>query len=102
NTGQELLVALDRVDELIARYPLRGIKGPVGTQQDMVDLLGSPEAAEAVEQAVATDLGFEAVLTSVGQVYPRSLDLDVVSALVQAASAPANLATTLRLMAGQE
>ena len=102
NAGEELLVALARVDDLVARYPLRGIKGPVGTQQDMVDLLGSAEAALAVEQAVAADLGFEAVLGSVGQVYPRSLDLDVVSALVQAASAPANLATTLRLMAGQE
>ena len=102
NAGEELLVALGRVDDLVARYPLRGIKGPVGTQQDMVDLLGSAEAALAVEQAVAADLGFDAVLGSVGQVYPRSLDLDVVSALVQAASAPANLATTLRLMAGQE
>jgi adenylosuccinate lyase len=35
-------------------------------------------------------------------VYPRSLDLDVVSALVQAASGPADLALTIRLMAGQE
>ena len=102
NAGQELLVALARVDDLIARYPLRGIKGPMGTQQDMVDLLGSAAAADAVEHAVAGGLGFDAVLTSVGQVYPRSLDLDVVSALVQASSAPANLATTLRLMAGQE
>ena len=41
------------------------------------------------------------VLTNVGQVYPRSLDLDVVSALVQAASGPSSLATTIRLMAGQ-
>ena len=42
------------------------------------------------------------MLTNVGQVYPRSLDLDVVSALVQAAAGPADLATTIRLMAGQE
>jgi adenylosuccinate lyase len=35
-------------------------------------------------------------------VYPRSLDLDVVSALVQAGSGPASLATTIRLMAGLE
>ena len=30
----ELLVAFSRLEELIARYPLRGIKGPVGTGQD--------------------------------------------------------------------
>ena len=42
------------------------------------------------------------MLTSVGQVYPRSLDLDVVSALVQLAAGPSSLAHTIRLMAGQE
>ena len=42
------------------------------------------------------------MLTSVGQVYPRSLDLDVVSSLVQLAAGPSSLATTIRLMAGQE
>ena len=42
------------------------------------------------------------MLTSVGQVYPRSLDFDVLSALVQLAAAPSSFATTLRLMAGHE
>lgn len=102
NAGQELLVALARMDDLIARYPLRGIKGPVGTQQDMLDLLGSPEAVDRLETAVAEHLGFETALDNVGQVYPRSLDLDVISALVQAAAGPSSLATTIRLMAGQE
>jgi adenylosuccinate lyase len=39
---------------------------------------------------------------STGQVYPRSLDLDVISALAQVAAAPSNLATSIRLMAGHE
>jgi adenylosuccinate lyase len=102
NAGEELLQALRRVDELLVRYPLRGIKGPVGTQQDMLDLLGSPEKVAALEAAVAAHLGFDATLTNVGQVYPRSLDLDVVAALVQAGAGPASLATTIRLMAGLE
>ena len=102
NAGQELLVALRRVDDLLAAYPLRGIKGPVGTQQDMLDLLGSPEAVDRLEAAVAAHLGFDATLDNVGQVYPRSLDLDVVAALVQVAAGPSSFATTMRLMAGQE
>ena len=103
NAGQELLVALERVEELIARYPLRGLKGPVGTQQDQLDLLnGDTAAMDDLERSVARHLGFDAVLANVGQVYPRSLDFDVVSALVQAAAAPASLATTLRLMAGHD
>ena len=102
NAGEELLQALRRVEELLVRYPLRGIKGPVGTQQDMLDLLGDATQVEALEAAVARHLGFETRLTNVGQVYPRSLDLDVVAALVQAGSGPGSLATTIRLMAGLE
>ncbi|ARQ71903.1 adenylosuccinate lyase [Streptomyces marincola] len=101
--ADELLVALGRVEDLLARYPLRGIKGPVGTSQDMLDLLGGDEARLAeLEDRVAGHLGFGRVLTSVGQVYPRSLDYEVVTALVQLAAAPASLARTIRLMAGQE
>ena len=103
NAGEELLQAYRRLDELITRYPLRGLKGPVGTQQDQLDLLdGDLDKLDRLEQAVAAHLGFGEVLDNVGQVYPRSLDFDVVSALVQCASGPANLAKSIRLMAGQE
>jgi adenylosuccinate lyase len=101
--ADEMLVALARVEELLTRYPLRGIKGPVGTAQDMLDLLdGDIGRLAELEARVATHLGFEEVLTSVGQVYPRSLDFEVVSALVQLVAGPSNLATTIRLMAGIE
>ncbi|MEO5652597.1 MAG: adenylosuccinate lyase [Marmoricola sp.] len=101
--ADEMLVGLARLDDLLARYPLRGIKGPMGTSQDMLDLLdGSSADLADLEQRVALHLGFDQVLHSVGQVYPRSLDFDVVSALVQLVAGPSNLATTVRLMAGIE
>jgi adenylosuccinate lyase len=103
NAGEELLVAFARLEELLERYPLRGLKGPVGTQQDQLDLLdGDAGRLAELEAAVAAHLGFDQVLTNVGQVYPRSLDLDVVSTLVQLAAGPSSLAMTLRLMAGNE
>jgi adenylosuccinate lyase len=102
SAAEELLIAYDRLDDLLSRYPLRGIKGPVGTGQDMLDLLGSEERLAQLERRVADHLGFERVMDSVGQVYPRSLDHDVLSGLVQLAAAPSSLATTIRLMAGQE
>jgi adenylosuccinate lyase len=103
SAAEELLIAYDRLDDLIARYPLRGIKGPVGTAADQLDLLnGDPDRLAELERRVATHLGFDRVLTSVGQVYPRSLDFDVVSALAQVVAAPSSLATTIRLMVGQE
>lgn len=103
SAADELLVAYGRVDELIKRYPARGIKGPMGTAQDMLDLLdGDTDKLAELESQVAHHLGFATVFTATGQVYPRSLDYDVLAALVQAAAAPSSLATTIRLMAGQE
>ncbi|MVA75371.1 adenylosuccinate lyase [Auraticoccus sp. F435] len=101
--ADELLLAHQRVRELLARLPLRGVKGPVGTSQDMLDLLGGDEGRLAeLEQRVADHLGFAAVLTSTGQVYPRSIDYDAVTALAQVCAAPSNVATSIRLMAGHE
>ncbi|MFP5069051.1 adenylosuccinate lyase [Pseudonocardia nantongensis] len=103
SAADELLVAHGRLEDLRSRYPLRGIKGPMGTSQDMLDLLDGDEAKlDELEERVAAHLGFAAGFTSVGQVYPRSLDHDVVTALVQLAAAPSSLATTIRLMAGAE
>jgi adenylosuccinate lyase len=103
SAAQETLIGLTRVAELIDRYPLRGIKGPMGTAQDMLDLFhGDAQRLAELERRVAEFLCFQTVLDSVGQIYPRSLDHDVVSALVQLGAGPSSLAHTIRLMAGHE
>ncbi|MCQ9343662.1 adenylosuccinate lyase [Corynebacterium kozikiae] len=103
SAAEETLVAIDRVEDILSRYPLRGIKGPMGTAQDMLDLMGGDEAKLAsLETQIADHLGFSRVFDSVGQVYPRSLDFDAVSALVQLGAGPSSLAHTIRLMAGNE
>jgi adenylosuccinate lyase len=103
SAAEEMLLAFRRVETVLAEYPLRGIKGPVGTSQDALALLGDdPSQLAELERRVAEHLGFARTLTSVGQVYPRSLDHEVASTLVQVAASPASLATTIRLMAGQE
>ncbi len=100
--AEETMIGLERIEDLLARYPLRGLKGPVGTRLDQLDLLGDTDRVDELEAMVAQHLGFARVLDSVGQIYPRSLDLDVVSALVQSTSAPSTATMTLRLMAGHE
>jgi adenylosuccinate lyase len=103
SAAQETLLALTRLRQLIDRYPLRGVKGPMGTAQDMLDLLGGDAAKlTELERRVAEFLGFTSVLTSVGQVYPRSLDHEVVSTLVQLGAGASSLAHTIRLMAGHD
>jgi adenylosuccinate lyase len=98
--GEELLYSLTALNELINRLPLRGLKGPVGTGQDGISSLGSVKDLTKMEEAIALEFGFENTLTSVGQIYPRSIDFEVVSKLLQIASAPSSFATSIRLMAG--
>ncbi|MEM7272691.1 MAG: adenylosuccinate lyase [Actinomycetota bacterium] len=100
--GEELLAAHRNLVAAQDGFAIRGIKGPVGSQQDQLDLLGSAAKVAELETRIAEYLGVPSVLGAVGQVYPRSRDFEVVSALVQLGSAPANLALTVRLMAGHE
>jgi len=102
SAAEELLFAYERMVSLQDRYPMRGIKGPVGTSQDSIDLLGSSKAHHSLELEIANELGFNRVLDSTGQIYPRSFDYDVVTTLVQLAASPSSLATSIRLMAGAE
>jgi adenylosuccinate lyase len=102
SAAEELLFAYQRLVALQERFPMRGIKGPVGTAQDSIDLLGSTQAHRTLEENIAAELGFSHVLDSTGQIYPRSFDYDVLTTLVQLAAAPSSLATSIRLMAGAE
>jgi adenylosuccinate lyase len=98
--AQELLYSLTALEELIKRLPLRGLKGPVGSGQDGISALGSSKELKNLEDAIEKEFGFENTFTSVGQIYPRSIDFEVVSKLLQIASAPSSFATSIRLMAG--
>jgi len=96
--AEELLFAHASLKELIARLAFRGIKGPVGTSQDAISAMGKD--FKALEKSIADQFGFENTWSSVGQIYPRSVDFEFVSKLLQIASAPSSMATTIRLMAG--
>jgi len=101
--GEELLRGLEAIERLLADYPARGLKGAVGTQLDLLTLVGGDaQKVAALEADILRFLGLPRVWGAVGQVYPRSLDAEVVAALLQVTSGPASLATTLRLMAGHE
>lgn len=100
--AEETLAAHRRLENLLADYPLRGLKGATGTGRDLLDLLGGdPGKVDSLERGIARSLGFSRTMTAVGQVYPRSLDLETISALNLAAAGPSSLAVTLRLMAGR-
>ena len=98
--AEELLFALDALENLLERLPFRGLKGPIGTSQDALSAMGNSNELENLESKLATQFGFENTWQSVGQIYPRSVDFEVASRLLQIAAAPSSMATTIRLMAG--
>lgn len=101
--GQEMLLALHRLESLIAAYPLRGLQGAVGTGLDQLTLFnGDADKVAQLQQRFMEHLGFKQPLDASGQVYPRSLDFEVISCLYQLGGGVANLARTIRLMAGAE
>ncbi|CAI8340638.1 MAG: Adenylosuccinate lyase [Opitutia bacterium UBA7350] len=101
--GEDLLCGARELDRLIDTYPVRGLKGPVGTQMDLLTLFeGDAEKVGALEQRILDHLGVAASLDTIGQVYPRGLDFEVVSNFVRLASGPSSFAKTLRIMAGHE
>jgi adenylosuccinate lyase len=101
--GEDMLMALEGLDQLVERYPARGLKGAVGTQMDQLRLFGGDVGKVVeLEARVLAHLGIPRVQIAPGQVYPRSLDFSVLSALYQVGSGPSSFAKTLRLMAGQD
>jgi adenylosuccinate lyase len=98
--AEELLFAYSRLENLIEMFPIRGLKGPVGTAQDSHDIMGANY--KKLEETITKSLGFTNTLDSTGQIYPRSIDYDVMTTLVQLSAAPSNLATAIRLMAGND
>jgi adenylosuccinate lyase len=101
--GEEMLLAFGDLQNVIATYPARGLKGAVGTRLDQITLFnGDAAKASELESRILHHLGMPAAFGAVGQVYPRSLDMQVIASLCQVASGPSSFARTLRLMAGQE
>ncbi|WP_269524347.1 adenylosuccinate lyase [Coraliomargarita parva] len=101
--GEDLLCAARELDRIIDNYPVRGLKGPVGTQMDLLTLFGGDrEKVASLEDSILDHLGVGAALDTVGQVYPRGLDFEVVSIFVRLASGPSSFSKTLRIMAGHE
>jgi adenylosuccinate lyase len=101
--GEEILRAAGKLEAVVGDYPARGLKGAVGTQLDLLTLFDDDvEKVSQLESRVLEHLGLPNQLKVVGQVYPRSLDFEVVSVFNQVASGASSFARTLRLMAGYE
>jgi len=80
-----------------ARLRGKGLKGAVGTSASYVELLGSVEAAQALEGHVLAELGLRAFDVAT-QTYPRKQDYQVLSALAGLAQSLYRFAYDVRLL----
>lgn len=98
NWAEELEIAELNLENLLFRIPIRGIHGAVGTNLDLKELLG--RNVEKFNEILIKELGFERVLNAPAQIYPRSIDFEVVASLFQLVASSNSMATNIRLMSG--
>ncbi|MCI9672477.1 MAG: adenylosuccinate lyase [Lawsonibacter sp.] len=95
----ELLMDLEEIEHRIATLALLGSKGTTGTQASFLELFeGDHEKVKLLEEKIAKEMGFTAVVPVSGQTYSRKLDYNVVSTLAGVAQSASKFATDLRLL----
>ena len=81
--GEELVHWTWAWVSMMERYRVRGLKGAVGTQLDQLSLFGkNPAVVRELEGRICSHLGISTKGMTVGQVYPRSLDFEIISGLM--------------------
>ncbi len=95
----ELLMDRDEVNYRLGTLKLLGSKGTTGTQASFLELFGGDhEKVKALEEKIAHEMGFDAVVPVSGQTYSRKLDYNVLSTLSGIAQSASKFATDLRLL----
>ena len=95
----ELLMDLEEVEHRISTLKLLGSKGTTGTQASFLELFeGDHEKVKLLEEKIAREMGFTAVVPVSGQTYSRKMDYNVLSTLAGIAQSASKFATDLRLL----
>lgn len=96
---QDLVHCYREIEDLVAELPLRGLKGTTGTQASYLQLCeGDGSRVDALESALATELGFEKVFDVCGQTYPRLWDHRIACRLTDISVSIHKAATDVRLL----
>ncbi|MCI8756304.1 MAG: adenylosuccinate lyase [Oscillospiraceae bacterium] len=96
----ELMMDLEETEYRIAHLKLLGSKGTTGTQASFVELFeGNGEKIKALEEDIAKQMGFDAVVPVSGQTYSRKVDSFVMNVLAGIAQSASKFSNDLRLLA---
>ena len=97
--AQEFLMDLDEVEYRLSRARLLGSKGTTGTQASFMELFeGDSSKVKQLEQMIAEEMGFDAVVPVSGQTYSRKVDAQVLAALGGVAQSASKFANDMRIL----
>ena len=95
----ELLMDLEELNFRIDSLKLLGSKGTTGTQASFMELFaGDTDKVKMLEQKIAAEMGFDAVVPVSGQTYSRKVDATVLATLSGIAQSASKFATDVRLL----
>ncbi|WP_308753733.1 adenylosuccinate lyase [uncultured Anaerotruncus sp.] len=95
----ELMLDYEELEHRIASLKLLGSKGTTGTQASFVELFdGDSAKIRAVEEDIAREMGFDAVVPVSGQTYSRKVDSMVVNVLAGIAQSASKFSNDLRIL----
>lgn len=97
---QDFLFDFEHLENELAQFPFRGVKGTTGTQASFLALFNGDHAkVTRLEQLVAEKMGFPQIISVSGQTYTRKVDFYVLSLLSAIAQSSYKFAGDLRLLA---
>ncbi len=96
---QDLMLDYENLQNLLAHFRLRGVKGTTGTQASFLELFdGDEKKVKELEKLVLRKLGYEKVYGVTGQTYPRKFDYNVLSVLSQIAQSAYKFSNDIRIL----
>jgi adenylosuccinate lyase len=95
----DFLLDLEHLDFVLAGLKLLGCRGTTGTAASFLALFdGDHEKVKALEQKIASEMGFNAVYPVSGQTYSRKVDFSVLSVLSAIAQSASKFSNDIRLL----
>lgn len=95
----ELLMDLDEIDYRLSTLKLLGSKGTTGTQASFMELFdGDTDKVKKLEELIAEEMKFDAVVPVSGQTYSRKVDAQIVATLSGIAQSAMKFANDMRIL----
>lgn len=95
----ELIMDLEDLDYRLSTLRLLGSKGTTGTQASFMELFhGDTDKVKQLEQMIAEEMGFDAVVPVSGQTYSRKVDFGICSVLAGIAQSASKFSNDIRIL----